>query len=508
MGKISVWILGDQLLDQHPALNVASEISDENVSVVLIESMKRIRHRPCQRKKLILLLSAMRHYGHALQACGYDVDYIQAKTFLDGLREHVHKHQPQKILTMAAATYPGRELQASLEDRLGVEVEILPNMQFLLGTFNPFPKPTPEKRYVMERFYRAMRTHFDVLMQDGEPVGGRWNYDQENRKNLPKDLEPPADLSFEPDDITKQVIAEIESLQKHIGTVEDFQYAVTREQAIQTFQYFIDHKLSNFGPYEDAMTPRSHSLFHSVLSPYLNIGLLHPLEMVKRVEQVYAEDGAPINSVEGYIRQILGWREFMYWQYWRFEPALVEKNEWKAWLPVPDFFWTGETEMACLRHTISRAIDTGYNHHIERLMILSNFCMLTAMEPKAVNEWFLTVYIDAYDWVMSPNVIGMGLNADGGLIATKPYISSANYINRMSDFCKECPYDHRSRVGDKACPYNFLYWNFILEHEERLRSNPRTSRNVLGLRHLSEQDCLQVRKAAKDFIKQLSNSGE
>jgi deoxyribodipyrimidine photolyase-related protein len=504
MNKISVWILGDQLLEQHPALEVALKDAQlKEVKVVLIESGERIRQRPYQLKKLVLLLSAMRHYAQELRDRGYEVDYIHAKTFSNGLHRHIDQYKPDKLLTMAAASYQGRGMQGTLQDRLGVCVDILPNIQFLIGHYDPYPEPDPEKRYVMENFYRAMRKHFDVLMEDGDPVGGQWNFDKDNRKRLPKDVKPPSDLSFTPDRITMGVIEEVAELHNHVGSVDNFDYAVTREQAMEAFQHFLDQKLIDFGPYEDAMTARSHSVFHSVLSPYINIGLLEPMELIREVEKAYTKGKAPNNSVEGFIRQVLGWREFMYWQYWRLMPGMMDMNAWQAHRPMPDFCWTGETDMACLAYAIRRALETGYNHHIERLMILSNFFLLTGIEPKVVNEWFLTVYMDAYDWVMPPNVIGMGLNADGGLIATKPYIASANYINRMGDFCKECCYDHRERIGEMACPYNFLYWNFILQHEERLRSNPRTSRSVLGLRHLNAEMRRQVKHEAENFLQDI-----
>jgi deoxyribodipyrimidine photolyase-related protein len=500
MAKRTIWILGDQLLDQHPALQAALEEVDLGEVVILfIESTQKIQQRLYQRKKLVLLLSAMRHYAQELRGRRIEVDYIQADSFMEGLQKHIQKYQPERLLTMAAASYQGRRQQHALQDRLGVEVEVIPNTQFLMGKYDPIPDPDPGKRYVMENFYRAMRKHFDVLMKDGKPLGGQWNFDKENRERLPKDLELPADPSFRPDRITREVMAEVAEFPDHVGSVDNFQYAVTRKQATQAFQHFLEQKLPDFGPYEDAMTVRSHSLFHSVLSPYLNIGLLDPMELIKSVEDAYTEGVAPLNSVEGFIRQVLGWREFMYWQYWRLMPGMLEMNAWEAHRPLPDFVWTGETDMACLQHAISRALDTGYNHHIERLMLLCNFFMLTGTAPKAVNDWFLTVYIDAYDWVMPPNVIGMGLNADGGLIATKPYIASANYINRMGEFCRECHYNHRERTGEGACPYNFLYWNFILQHEKRLRSNPRTSRSVLGLRHLSEEERVQVRGQAERF---------
>lgn len=504
MPTLSVWILGDQLLDSHPALLAAeAAVGRAEVRVLLIESRARIQRLPYQRQKLVLLLSAMRHYAADLRRRGYEVDEVQAETFDDGLRQHLARHRPARLLTMAAASYGGRRAQMRLHERLGLPVEVLPNTQFLCGRFDPIPQPEPGRRYVMENFYRAMRRRFGLLMAGEEPVGGRWNFDSENRKRLPDGVVLPPDLSFPPDEITRAVMAAVSELESGVGTVEGFGYAVTRAQALEVFAHFLAARLPAFGAYEDAMTGRSHSLYHSLLSPYLNLGLLEPLELAGAAEQAWRQGLAPFNSVEGFIRQIIGWREFMYWQYWRQMPGMLAQNAWDARRLLPAFVWTGETDMACLRHALARALATGYNHHIERLMLLGNFFMLAGIDPQAVNDWFLSVYIDAYDWVMPPNVIGMALNADNGLTATKPYIASANYIHKMGDFCAGCRFDPKQRTGETACPYNFLYWNFILQHEARLRANPRTSQNVLGLRHLDEAERARVRAQAEVFLASL-----
>ena len=499
MGGKSVWILGDQLLRSHPALE---QTADGSVRIVLVESLEQAQRRPYQRKKLVLLFSAMRHYAEALRGAGYEVDYVRAARAIDGLRQHVAAHEPDALYTMAASSYRGRRFQREyLAGKLGIQVVVIPNSQFLVEEHNPVPDPEPERQYIMEYFYRDMRRHYNVLMTaDDEPLGGQWNYDKQNRKPLPQSVSPPADPSFEPDEITRAVMDEVAELSGLSGTVEGFAYAVTHQGAQAAFGNFIAHRLAQFGPYEDALSQRSHSLFHSVLSPYLNIGLLEPRPLIRAAERAYREERAPLNSVEGFVRQILGWREFMYWQYWRQMPELLGKNSWEARRALPAFFWTGETDMACLAHALQRAVTTGYNHHIERLMVIGNFCMLAGLEPAAVNDWFSSLYIDAYDWVMPPNVIGMALNADGGLTATKPYIASANYINKMGDHCQQCTFDHQARHGQEACPYNFLYWNFLLEHESRLRSNPRLGPNVLGLRYLDEADRQAVRADAKVFL--------
>lgn len=502
MPDVTVWILGDQLLQTHPAIERAKTKSGQGqVRVLMIESEQRLSRQPYQRKKLVLLLSAMRHYAQFWRQEGLQVDYRREPTFAQGLRSHVQEYTPGILLSMACSSYQGRMFQQRLDEWLGIKVEILPNSQFLVERYNPLATPEEGKRYVMEHFYRAMRRHFNVLIDEDQPVGGEWNYDQANRKRLPEEINPPKPIKFEPDEITLEVMEEVFELPGGIGSVDGFQYAVDHQDARAALNDFIENRLDRFGPYEDAMTKRSHIVFHSMISPYLNLGLLEPLPVIKKVEDLYHSRGVRIESAEGFIRQILGWREFMYWQYWRQMPGMLDQNAWEAEADLPDFFWHAETDLACLAYALQRAISTGYNHHIERLMLLSNFMLLTGVNPRSANDWFLSMYIDAFDWVMPPNVIGMGLNADGGLTSTKPYIASANYIHKMGDFCSSCTYDHKQRHGDKACPFNFLYWNFILKHENRLKANPRTSRNVLGLRYLDDENRKRVQADALEFMR-------
>lgn len=501
-GGTSTWILGDQLLWRHPAL---INSAGSKTHVVMIESKAAISRRPYHKRKLVLLLSAMRHYAQHLRDEGHKVDYIHAEDYLSGLRQHFETTKNSKLITMASADFYARGLQNRLADALNVEVELLDNQQFLVERFNPIPKPEPGKRYVMEYFYRDMRSHFDILLEpDGEPVGGKWNFDKQNRERLPADIDPPKIESYQPDAITQQVIAEINEADYGVGSLAGFNLAVTHAQAQQALDDFIAHRLEGFGPFEDAMAQRDATLFHSVLSPYVNIGLLEPLQLVHAAVQAYQAGRAPINSVEGFVRQVIGWREFMYWQYWRQMPDLVQKNEWQAHSPMPRMFWDGNTDMNCIQHVHRNAFDIGYTHHIERLMLVTNFCTLAGIDPQAVVDWFKAFYIDAYDWVMQPNVVGMGLNADGGVVATKPYISSANYINKMSDYCGDCPLNRKARTGTEACPFNFLYWNFLIQHEETLRANPRLGRNVLGLRHLDQEERQQMVEQATNYLAQLA----
>jgi deoxyribodipyrimidine photolyase-related protein len=503
---VSVWVLGDQLLKKHPAIEAAEKAHGrDRLRIVMVESRRRARRLAYHRKKLVLVFSAMRHYAQRLQAEGYVVDYHQSETFLEGLKAHVGAHRPSHLYTMAASTYGGRRFQEDgLAKEVGLKVTICSNSQFLSAQYNPYPNPTPGKRYLMEHFYRGMRRHFGLLMDEaGDPVGGQWNFDKLNRERLPKDLIVPDVPRFPPDEITKEVMKEIEESGEGFGDLASFDLAVSHEQADEAFEDFLAERLPNFGPYEDAMSEAHTTLFHSVLSPYLNLGLLEPLPLAQAAEARFRAGSSPINSVEGFIRQIIGWREFIYWQYWRLMPDMLAVNFWGANRPLPDWFWDGKSEMNCMRHVLSRVVEHGYAHHIERLMVLSNFCLLSGLDPIAVNDWFTSGFIDAYEWVMVPNVLGMGLNADGGILATKPYIASANYINRMSNYCASCHYNRKARVGPGACPFNTLYWNFLIENEEVLRSNPRLGRNVLGLRHLDGAERQAVMEQAEAYLNQL-----
>ena len=498
--SVSVWILGDQLLAAHPALQ-AVEAQAVPFQVVMVESLTRARRLPYQRKKLVLLFGAMRHYAQRLAAQAISVDYRSSTDILSGLRQHIQEFRPGQLVMMTASEYAGRRFQERLEQKLGLPVQIHPNTQFLIGQFNPAPDVPVHKRVVQETFYRSMRRHFNLLMEpDGGPTGNQWNFDDRNRKRLPKDLAIPAPLSFEPDQLTRQVMADVDGLGDGIGSVGGFNLAVTQDQAKSALFDFIDNRLANFGPYEDAMSQAHPLLFHSFLSPYLNIGLLEPLEIARQVEAAYRQGSLPLNSAEGFIRQVIGWREYMAWQYWRQMPELQQANFWGASRPLPDWFWNGQTEMNCLHTVIGRAIQDGYNHHIERLMILSNFCLLAGVEPRAVNDWFSALYVDAYEWVMLPNVLGMGLYADGGKTATKPYIASANYIRRMSDYCLSCRFDPSSRTGSQACPYNYLYWNFILENEVTLLANPRMGPGVLGVKRIPATERVDIRALSAIFL--------
>ncbi len=499
----TVWILGDQLAPEHPAIKKAKSLTEiKDICVLMIESNARVHRKHYAAKKLVLLFSAMRHYAENLRDQGFTVDYRIAKDMTTAIDAHIKEYKPRSLVVMAASSIHGQEYQWNLEDRIGIPVDILPNTMFLSNRFDPLPELGADENIRQERFYREMRSHFHLLMdEEDEPLEGQWNFDKQNRKKLPDDVEIPKLIRFEPDAITKKVIHSVQKRFSWVGTIEDFELAVTHEEAQQAAVDFFQNRLKYFGTYEDAMAQRGDVLFHSMLSPYLNLGLLDPLEMAKRADELYLKGEVEINNVEGFIRQVVGWREYMHWQYQRLMPELARGNHFDAHNPLPEFFWTGETEMNCLKHVIQRALMDGYAHHIERLMLISNYCLLAGVEPNQVLTWFQSLFIDAYDWVMLPNVMGMGLFADGGRVGTKPYISSANYIHKMGDYCQDCTFDHNSRTGENACPFNFLYWNFLLKHEEKLRENHRMARMLYNLKYLDDKERQAVRKSAEKHLR-------
>lgn len=511
-GRVSVWILPDQLILDHPALRLAERRAGggrAGVRVVLVESRSWLRRLPYHRRRQVLILSAGRHFAAELERLGFAVDLIRADSSRAGLRAHVERHRPDRLVTMLAAEHAPRRWQlGGMADDLGVLVEVAPNTQFLVGRSDPIPDPEPGRRYVLEDFYHAIRRRFRLLIgPDGEPAAGRWNFDLDNRRRLPRRAAIPRPPRFEPDATTRAVIAEVEEAGWGVGSALGFDLAATRAEAEAAFDDFLRHRLPDFGAFEDAMSRDEGVLFHSTLSAQMNLGLLDPLAMARRAEAEYHAGRAPINSVEGFVRQVVGWREFIYWQYHRQMPGLRRANARGATRPMPRMFWDGRTELACVRSVVARLHATAYTHHIERLMVVCNFCLLAGVDPAAVADWFLTFYADSHDWVVLPNVIGMGLNADGGLTATKPYLASGAYINRMSDFCGGCPRDPAERTGPAACPFTTLYWDFLARHEAELARNPRLGLALVGLSRLGPAERARVAAEAARFLADLEPWG-
>ncbi|NET49950.1 MAG: cryptochrome/photolyase family protein [Merismopedia sp. SIO2A8] len=504
---IGIWILGDQLWQGQSALaRWADQLT--TIPVILIESKQHVQERRYHCQKLVLVWSAMRHFAEELRAAGWPVTYAIAPDFTTPLTQWIAQEGITDLQLMAPADRPFTRFLHALE--LPCSLTLLPNNHFLWSTeeFEQWAKL--RKRLLMESFYREGRKRYGVLMEGKDPMGGKWNLDKENRKPPKGTIQPPEPLWFEPDEITQEAIAQVKSADWQTfgemgGERGNFGWAVTRDQALQVLDHFITVRLRGFGPYQDAMVTGQETMWHALLSPYLNLGLLQPLEVVEAVESAYHANKAnkanelPLNSVEGFIRQVLGWREYMRGLYNFMDEDYSQRNWFNHHHSLPAFFWTGTTKMNCLAQTIGQIQRTGYAHHIQRLMILSNFALIAGLSPQAVEQWFHAVFIDAYDWVMQTNVIGMGLFADGGTLATKPYAASANYINRMSDYCKGCQYNPKKRTGDDACPFNMFYWDFLARHRDRLQSQGRMSFILKNLDKMPEEEYTAIRKAAQDW---------
>ncbi|MFN4279027.1 cryptochrome/photolyase family protein [Thermosynechococcus sp.] len=468
---IGVWVLGDQLWQGQAAL----QSCPTPVPVILIECHGWAKQRRYHAQKLVLVWSAMRHFAQELAAAGWPVTYAVAPDFATPLRRWIEAHNIHELRIMEPGDRPFGDLIAALD--LPCRIKFLPNNHFLWSKAEFQQWAKGRKNLLLEYFYRAGRQRFQILMDGPTPVGGKWNYDAENRQPPPTHLKAPPPLHFSPDSITQAVIETVRQGNfDTYGHIEPFEWGVTRAQALQVLANFIKYRLPQFGPYQDAMVAGEETLWHSLLSPYLNLGLLHPQEVIHAALAAYGEWQLPLNSVEGFIRQILGWREYMYGLYHYFGAEYTQHNFFQHTQPLPTFFWRSDrTSMNCLRHVLRQIERTGYAHHIQRLMILANFALIAGLSPQAVENWFHSVFIDAYDWVMQTNVLGMGLFADGGLLASKPYAASANYIRRMSNYCQGCAYDPKQRVGDRACPFNFFYWHFLARHRDVLSHQGRMS---------------------------------
>lgn len=499
--RSAVWILEDQL---SPAISSLAENPDARV--LMIESRRNFSDFWFHKKRIAFLIAAMRHFAGELRDAGRTVAYfsLSRRPYLDtipALRQFVKSEKIERIIVAEPSEHHTKVWIESLEDELRIKFEFLPNNLFLIDRDEFANWARKLKSPVMESFYRRMRKQHGVLMNGDEPVGGKWNLDKQNRKPASRTLHIPRPVSFSPDNITAEAIDDVNRVfRDHPGTTDGFNFAVTRTQAAKAFDDFIENRLPLFGDYEDAMLAGEPIMYHSHLSMLLNVGLLEPMKLIRAAEREFAAGRAPLNSVEGFIRQILGWREYVYGIYWTFMPEYRTRNARGETRPLPDFFWTGETDMNCLRHCIGNVVENAYAHHIQRLMVICNFATLAGLSPQAVNDWFYSMFVDSHDWVVTPNVIGMGMNADGGTMATKPYVSSAAYIHRMSDYCSHCRFDHKKRTGDEACPFNSLYWAFLDRHRETLAKNPRMTMILKNLDRMDSAELRQLRSQADRFV--------
>lgn len=466
-----ILVLGDQLT---PSLSALQQARAGDV-VLMAEVMAEASYAPHHPQKITLFFAAMRQFVQALRAGGYQVAY----TALDD-PENTQSISGEIIRRAASlgagaviATTPGdHRLRAALQD-CPIPVTLLPDTRFICSEAEFAAWAEGRNQLRMEYFYRDMRRKTGLLMQGDQPIGGRWNFDAENRKPAAPDLLRPSPPRFVPDAQTREVIDMVGAKFAHFGTLDGFAWATSRAGALAALDHFITHALPRFGAEQDAMLQGDPFLSHSLISPYLNIGLLLPLEVCQRAEAEFHAGRAPIEAVEGFIRQIIGWREYMRGIYLLHGPAYLTRNALMADAALPALYWGAPTKMACMAAAVGQTRTHAYAHHIQRLMVTGNFALLAGVAPAAVHEWYLSVYIDAVEWVCAPNTLGMSQFADGGVIASKPYISSGAYINRMSDYCKGCAYDVAAKTGAKACPFNSLYWHFLHRHRARFARNAR-----------------------------------
>ena len=490
-----IWILGDQLYSTQEALQSCNNPSE--AEIIFIESYSHIKQLRYHKQKLVLIWSSMRHFALYLRQQGYSVTYKITEDFQTPLLTWVKENQIDELRIMTPNDKPFLQIIENL--KLPCDINLLPNNQFLWSAEEFHNWAKNRKRLLMEDFYREGRKRFDILMEDDKPVGGKWNLDKENRKPPKSKLNTPEPKWFEPDKITQEVIQQVNSLEiPTYGDLKEFRWGVTRKQALEVLKYFIEIRLPDFGPYQDAMVTGEETMWHAMLSPYINLGLLQPLEIIQAAEAAYHENQLALNSVEGFIRQVLGWREYMHGIYHHVDADYSQQNWFEHHKPLPEFFWNGETKMNCLHQILTQVMDIGYAHHIQRLMVLNNFGLIAGISPQEFYSWFHAAFIDAYDWVMQTNVIGMGQYADGGLLASKPYAASANYINKMSDYCKSCFYKHSKRTGEKACPFNFLYWDFLNRHRDKLKNEGRMNFILKNLDKMSPEELETIHQQAEE----------
>ncbi len=506
-----VLVLGDQL-DRDSA---AFDDYDANRDVVwMAEVRHEATHVWSHKARIALFFAAMRHFCDALRGCGWFIDYRSLDdpdnqhSFAGELRRAIERYVPEKLIIVEPGEYRVREEIQQTADQAGIPLEIRVDRHFLTTIEQFAQHARGRKQLRMEFFYREVRKQHQVLMEDGEPIGGRWNFDTENRGSFDRSGpgKLPSPRAFRPDAQTKEVLALVgREFADHPGSLEHFDWPVTPRQAEQALEDFIKHRLAMFGEFQDAMWTDEPFLYHARLASSLNLKLLNPRRVLSAAEQAYHQGEAPLNAVEGFIRQVLGWREYIRGIYWLTMPDYLERNELQAQETLPDFYWTGDTDMNCLRQAIGQTLKYGYAHHIQRLMVTGLFSLLLGINPKQIHAWYLAVYVDAVEWVELPNVTGMSQFADGGLLASKPYAASGKYIQRMSNYCAGCCYDPGQRTGAAACPFTTLYWDFLIRHAERLRSNQRMSMQLKNLARLDADEQAAIRAQAKALKMRLRN---
>lgn len=515
--KEAVWILPDQL-----NLDISSlKDRPKTTPIVMVEFQDRTDGARMHKKRLVFLLSAMRHFRERLIQQGYQVEYyawddpdakraaLCKQGYLACLKDFVKRTGIERLFVAEPTVYSlDEQIRNHISADLKIAIELVATNQFLVSRSQFKGWEQMQGELVMENFYRMLRQNLNILMDGNDPQGGRWNYDIENR------VPPMGSMNIPPlpdagiDSITQDVITLVDTeFADYPGTTEGYYLPVTHEAASKWFEDFLDKRIRLFGMYQDAMLRDQWHMYHSLVSPLLNAGLLSPMQTLRGVEDLFRDGGIPLNSAEGFIRQILGWREYINGIYWTNMPKYTQSNFFDHQNPVPKMLLDGRSRMNCVKAVVLQTWDKGYAHHIQRLMIVGNFFLLTQVNPQQALNWFLEAYVDAHEWAAIPNVIGMILFADGGYLGTKPYAASANYISKMSDYCRGCYYKARKRVGDRACPFNFLYWYFLKRNSELLKDNPRMSMVYNLLYRKTDSEMNLVVNSSEHFIGLMQDVG-
>lgn len=505
-----VLVLGDQLDETAAGFDRFDPARDV---VWMAEAPDESTHVWSHKARIVLFLSAMRHFRDRLLRKGYRVEYRAMEdtgagaSLAEALETAAGALRPSRlIMTQPGEWRVGRLVDGSAR-KLGLPLEVRPDRHFLCPSEQFDAYAQSRKSLVMEFFYRDMRKRTGVLMDNGKPCGGAWNFDRENRQGFGRKGPPsiPVCASFAPDAVTREVFALVNRrFATHPGRLDRFDWPVTPEQAELALDAFVATRLVDFGRYQDAIWTGQPFLYHSRLSASLNLKLLDPRRVIAAAERAFRTGRAPLHSVEGYIRQVIGWREYVRGVYWRFMPEYAACNALDAHHPLPGFYWTGETDMHCLRECIAQTLEYGFAHHIQRLMVTGLFALLLGVDPLEVHKWYLAIYVDAVEWVEMPNTLGMSQFADGGLVSTKPYAASGKYIRRMSNYCNSCRFDPEKSTGDSACPFTTLYWDFLLRHARRLQAVPRMTMQLRNASRLSISERRAIRRQAEAVSRRMT----
>lgn len=499
-----ILVLGDQLSEGLAGLRAADKARDVVVMAEVGEEGSYVAHHP---KKIALVLASMRKFADRLRAEGWEVAYsaLDDTENTQSISGELLRRADQFGTSKVVATRPGEyRLIAALEE-CPLDVTLLEDDRFIASHAEFEAWAEGRKALRMEYFYRDMRRKTGLLMEGDKPAGDKWNFDHDNRKPAPGDVTYSGPMQFTPDAVVEEVLDLVEArFGNHFGDLRPFWFATDQGQARQSLAHFVKYGLARFGDYQDAMLADNRFLYHALVGPYLNIGLLDPLEVCRAVEDAWKAGDVPINAAEGFIRQVIGWREYVRGIYFHEGPDYAARNGLNHQRKLPDFFWGSETRMRCVSKAVEQTRAEAYAHHIQRLMVTGNFALLAGIDPAEVSEWYLAVYADAFEWVEAPNVVGMSQFADGGVIASKPYVSSGAYINRMSDYCKGCAYKVATKTGEGACPFNLLYWHFLDRHRDRFSNNARMGNMYRTWDRMDEAKRETVLAEAEEFLERMS----